>query len=222
MDGNIQIVVAIMADGEYKGYTVATHTQAFSSDAVLTSDAQGNLHLIWRDGYAGDTIYYATTEPDARAKLDRPSLYDVRTVILVGGMESISSILLFPLTLPWMFPGLILLVGWRLKRNDEDLTYKTSIVLLVIAILSYQMLKVLIFPTIVDYVPFSAWVDVPGGWQLPLRIGVPIGILGISIAIADWLRRRSMPSTLRYYLAVVLLDTILTLAIYGVNFMGAY
>jgi len=222
LDGHIQIVVVIMADGEYKGYTVASKTQALSSDAVLSSDAQGNLHLIWRDGSAGEKIYYTTTAPDARPKLDRLNLHDIKTVILVGGMESVSGILLFPLTLPWMFPGLILLVGWRLKRNDEDMTNKTSLILLVIAILSYQILKILIFPTMVDYVPFSAWVDVPGGWQLALRIGIPMIILGIAIGIAEWLRRRSTPSTLRYYLVVVISDTILTLAVYGVNFMGAY
>lgn len=222
LDGHVQIVVVIMADGEYKGYTVATKTQALSSDAVLSTDSLGNLHLIWRDGFAGEKIYYTTTAPDTRAKLDRLTLHDIRTVILVGGMESVSGILLFPLALPWMFPGLILLVGWRLKRNDEDLTNKISLILLVISILLYQTLKVLIFPTIIDYVPFSAWIDVPLGWQLPLRIGIPIAILGISIIIAEWLRRRYSPSTLRYYLAVVLIDTALTLAVYGVNFMGAY
>ncbi len=222
LDGYIQIVVAIMADGEYKGYTLATKTQAISSDAVLSADADGNLHLIWRDGYAGENIYYTTTEPDARAELDRPTFRDITTVILAGGLESAAGILLFPLAFPWMFLGLILLVVWRLIRNDEDLTNKISLVLLVSAIILYQGSKVLIFPTMVDYVPFSAWVDVPDGWQLALRFGVPVIILGIAIGVSEWLRRKSAPSTLRYYLVVVIVDTILTLAVYGVNFLGAY
>jgi len=222
LDGYIQIAVAIMADGEYKGYTLATKTQAISSDAVLSADAQGDFHLIWRDGYAGENIYYTSTAPDARAELDRPTFRDITTVILAGGLESVTGILLFPLAFPWMFPGLILLVGWRLIRNDEDLTNKFSLILLATAIILYQGSKVLIFPTMVDYVPFSAWVDVPNGWQLALRLGIPIVILGISIGVSEGFRKKSAQSTLRYYLAVVIVDTILTLAVYGVNFLGAY
>ena len=224
LDSNIQIAVAILENGEYKGYTIATKTQAISGDPVLAADGDGNLHLIWQDGVTGENVYYTTTDPMAREVLDRPSLQDITTLILAGGLESLTGILLFPLAFPWMFPGLVVVVIWRLVKNDEDLTNRVSQILLVLSVLLYQGSKVVIFPTMVDYVPFSAWVDIPSAWQLVLRIMVPLLILGISVGVAEWFRRRkeSEASTLTYYFVVVVVDTVLTLAIYGVNFLGAY
>lgn len=224
LDANVQIAVAVMEDGVYKGYAIATKTQAISSNPVLDADGAGNLHLIWRDGFTKKKVYYTTTDVVTRTELDRPMLRDVTTLILAGGMESLSGILLFPLAFPWLFPGLVLVVIWRLYKNDEDLTNKVSRVILVISILMYQGSKFLIFPTMAEYVPFSAWVDIPAAWQFPLRIGIPLLILGFGIAFSERLRKRSksLPSTLRYYIVVVLIDMVLTLGIYGVNFMGAY
>ncbi len=224
LDGHIQIVVLIMEDGEYKGYTVATKTQAISSDIALSADAEGNLHLVWRDGFSGEHIYYTTTEVEARDKLDRFTIRDLLTLVTAGGMESFAGILLFPLAFPWIFPGLVVVVVWRLIRNDEDLNNKASQAILGISILLYQGTKILIFPTIVNYVPFSAWVDIPVSWQLPLRIAIPLFILGLGVAVSEWQRRRSklLPSTLRYYFTVAIFDMVLTLAVYGVNFLGAY
>ncbi len=222
LDSHIQIVIAVMSDGEYKGYNFATKTQAISSDAALSADSDGNLHLIWRDGFDRKNIYYTTTAQDARSELDRFHLQDVMTLILRGGMESVAGILLFPFAFLWVLPGLVLLVGWQLINNDEDLTQITSWVLLVVAVILYQGTKVVVFPTMVDYVPFSAWIDIAPTFQPALRLLIPLGIFGIAVGVAERARRKSMTSTLRYYFFIVIVDTILTLAIYGVNFMGAY
>ncbi|MBC8335841.1 MAG: hypothetical protein H8E29_11275 [Anaerolineales bacterium] len=222
LDGYVQIAVVVMENGAYKGYTIATKTQAISSDPVLDADGAGNLHLIWRDGYSKEIVYYTTTDAETRAELDRPTIRDILTLVLAGGLESLTGILLFPLAFPWMFPGLIVLIIWRLIRNDEDLSNKVSVALLVLSVLMYQGSKILIFPTMVDYIPFSAWVDIPASWQMVLRIGVPLLILGIAIWASEWSRKNQQPSSLRYYLVIVIVDTVLTLAIYGVNFLGAY
>ncbi|NQU31242.1 MAG: hypothetical protein HQ525_11295, partial [Anaerolineae bacterium] len=222
LDWYVQIAVVVMEDGAYKGYTIATKTQAISSDPVLDADGAGNLHLIWRDGYSKETVYYTTTDAETRAELDRPTLRDMLTLVLTGGLESLTGILLFPLAFPWMFPGLIVLIIWRLIRNDEDLSNKVSVALLIFSVFMYQGSKILIFPTMVDYIPFSAWVDIPASWQLVLRIGVPLLILGIAIWVSEWSRNKQQSSSLRYYLVIVIVDTVLTLAIYGVNFLGAY
>jgi len=211
-----------MEDGEYKGYTIATKTQAISGDPVVAIDGAGNFHLIWRDGYTKETVYYTTTNAETRAELDRPTLRDILTLFLAGGLESLTGILLFPLAFPWMFPGLVILIIWRLIKNDEDLSNKVSVAILVTSVFMYQGSKILIFPTMVDYIPFSAWVDIPASWQLILRIGVPLLILGIAIWVSEWSRKKRQPSSLRYYLVIVIVDTVLTLAIYGVNFLGAY
>ncbi len=224
LDGYIQIAVAIMEDGQYKGYTFATKTQAISNDPVLATDGVGNLHLIWREGFSKKDVYYATTDTEIQAIADRITLRDVSSFILSGGMEGIAGILLFPLAFPWIFPGLVVVIIWRLAKNDENVSDSASQIILAISILLYQGSKVLVFPTIVNYVPFSAWIDIPVPWQFPLRIIIPLLILGISIGFMEKLRKRGKdsPSTLRYYFIVVLLDMLLTLAIYGVNFLGAY
>lgn len=224
LDTNIQIAVAIMEDGAYKGYTIATKTLAISSDPVLATDGAGNLHLIWRDGFTKKTVYYTTTDAETRAELDRPTLRDASTLILSGGLESLTGILLFPLAFPWIFPGLVIVIIWRLIKNDEDLSDIASQAILVVSILLYQGSKVLVFPTMVDYIPFSAWVDIPSAWQFPLRVAIPVLIFGFAIGVSERQRRRSksLPSTLNYYFTLVIVDIILTLAIYGVNFLGAY
>lgn len=224
LDAQVQVVVVIMANGEYTGYTVATKTPAFSSDPALAADKAGNLHLIWRDGYTGENIYYASTASNAKAVLDKPVLQDLKTLVLAGGMESFAGILLFPLASPWLFPGLVLVVFWRIRKNDETLDNRISQIILIISLLLYQGTKVLIFPTIVEYVPLSAWIDIPFSWKLSLRIATPLLILGIAVAIAERKRRVSQApsSTLSYYFTVALVDMILTLSVYGVNFLGAY
>ena len=223
LDSYVQIATGIFSAGQFEGYTLATKTLNISGGAALSSDAGGNLHLVWREGAAGQHVYYATTAPEARAAIDHFAFEDIISVVLGGGLESIAGVLLFPLAFPWMFLGLVLLVGWRLIRNDEDLTHLSSRILLLAAIVMYQGTKLLVLPTMLSYVPFSAWMDVPAGWQFPLRIGVPLFIFGMAIAVAELIRRRQQTSsTLIYYFSLVITDTILTLAVYGVNFFGAY
>lgn len=224
LDVFIQIAVAFLQDGVYEGYALATRTQAISGDPVLAADGAGNLHLLWRDGFSQARVFYTTTDPASRAVFDRPMLRDVASLILAGGMESLAGVLLFPLAFPWIFAGLVLVVIWRMARNDESIEDRLSQVILGVALIMYQASKVFIFPTMVDYVPFSAWVDVPDDWALPLRIGIPLLIFGAAFALAERLRRnkKSPPSTLYYYFVVVIVDTALTLAVYGVNFLGAY
>jgi len=146
------------------------------------------------------------------------------TLILSGGLEAITGILLFPFAFPWMAVGLLLLIIWRLIQNDEDISQLPSKVLLGVAILSFQASKLLFFPDVLIYVPFSAWVDIPADVGLFLRIAIPLVIFGIGIGIAEWRRKKrtSPPSTLSYYIVVILVDTVLTLAIYGVIFLGEY
>ncbi|MBT3713637.1 MAG: hypothetical protein HOG15_09830, partial [Anaerolineae bacterium] len=224
LDGYVQIAVVFLENGIYKGYSFATKTQEISGDPVLAADGDGNLHLVWREGFDEEAIYYTTMDAEPRAIIDRPTLRDASTLILAGGMESLAGILLFPLAFPWIFPGLVIVVAWRMIKNDENISFRSSQILLIISILLYQGSKILVFPTVVSYIPFSAWVDISAIWATPLQFATPILVLGIAIALSEYLRRRSkeIPSTLRYYFIIVLVDMILTLAIYGVNFLGAF
>jgi len=225
LDSHIQIAVGIFEEGNYQGYTVGTHTTEISQNPYISTDAGGNLHLIWREGFSGNRVYYATTSPTAKGSLDRVVLSDFSNFLLSGGLEAITGILLFPFAFPWMAIGLVMMIILRLAHNDEDVTQRLSQFLLVLALVSYQISKLLLLPDMLIYVPFSAWLDLPEGLGVVLRIAVPIMIAGLGITAAEWRRRRSSdspPSSLAYYMTVIIVDTLLTLSVYGVIFLGEY
>lgn len=222
LNNNIQIVLGVFNNGEYQGYTVATKTETLSKDPVTKVDGAGNLYLVWREGAAGSQVFLSTTASEARTALDGVSSSDLPSLLLTGGLEAITGILLFPFALPWMVVGFVMLIVWRLIKNDEDLTFPTSKILLIIAIISYQVLKVLFLSPMLVYVPFSAWIDIPAHLELIYRVGVPLVIFTVALLAAQWFTRKSTPSSLTYYLVVVIVDCIFTMAIYGVILLGEY
>jgi hypothetical protein len=226
LDAYTQIAVCIFEEGAYQGCAIGTRTTEISQNPIIGVDDNRNLHLIWQEGHVGKKIYYATTSPEAKTRLDRVSLDDLPTLFLAGGMEAVTGILLFPFAFPWMAVGFVIMIGLRIARNDEDVTQRLSQILLVVALLAYQISKLMLLPDILIYIPFSAWVDIPEGAGKILRILVPIIIIGLGIFGAE-LRRRRRPedspvSSLGYYMTAVLVDTVITLSIYGVIFMGEY
>ena len=226
LDAVTQIVVCVFDEGVYQGCTIGTRTAEISQNANIAADKSGYLHLLWQEGYAGKRIYYATTALGAKAELDRIALEDLPSLALEGGMEAATGILLFPFAFPWMAIGFVIMVGLRLFRNDEDVTQRLSQFLLVVSLISYQLSKLVILPDILLYVPFSAWLDVPEGAGNVLKVLVPIIIIGLGISVAEYRRRKrqsdSPMSSLGYYMTAVLVDTVITLAIYGVILMGEY
>ena len=226
LDAYAQIALCFFEEGVYQGCTIGTRTTEISQNPIIALDDSDNLHLIWQEGHVGKRIYYATTSPEAKSRLDRVSLDDLPTLFLAGGMEAITGILLFPFAFPWMAIGFVIMIGLRIARNDEDITQRLSQILLVVALIAYQISKLMLLPDILIYIPFSAWVDVPDGVGSVLKILVPLIIIGIGIFAADWRRRRrqsdSPMSSLGYYMTAVIVDTVLTLSIYGVIFMGEY
>lgn len=224
LDQYIQILIGVYEDGEYQGYTVGTRTTEISGDPLIFLDKNKNLHLIWQEGSSGNRVFYATTAPEARANLDRISMGDMPNLILAGGLEAVTGILLFPFAFPWMIVGLAIMIVLRLVRNDENVSQPLSIFLLIIAFLSFQGSKLLFLPDILVYVPFSAWLDIADGVGMFLRFAVPIIIFILAILVAEYRRRRitSPTSSLSYFFTIILLDTLLTLSVYGVIFLGEY
>jgi len=224
LDSNVQIVVGFFWGGSYQGYSVATKSSQITRDPRLDIDQSGNLYLIWREGTSGERVYYATTAPAGKAILNRVVLADFPDLIMTGGLEAVTGMLLFPFAFPWMAVGLLIVVIWRLARNDEDITLPLSKLILGISLITYQVSKVLFFPDVILYVPFSAWIDVPPGISAVLRYGLPVLFFALGITVAEWRRRRQSapPSTLIYYIIVVAVDIFCTLAVYGVVFMGEY
>lgn len=218
-----QIAVLVFAEGELQGHEMATKTESFSRDAILDVDASGQLHLIWREGAQGETVFYATTAPDAKNALDNLSQEDVFGALLTGGMESVTGILFFPVAFLWLLPGLGLMGLWKLHISDDEFSHPVTILLFIISVAVYETIKVLFLPTMTVYVPFSAWVDVGPAWRRPLLIGVPIAIFALAALAATVVYKRAeSKSGLLAYFALAATDAILSLAVYGVNFLGVF
>lgn len=219
-----QIAILIFSEGSLRGYQVASKTKSSSTDPVLLSDPPGDLHLLWRQGAMGRDIYFASTSPIIRTELNRITSLDVIDLVLTGGMESLVGILFFPwIGIGWLLPGLVL-VGIHKLIKDSDSISRSLLarLLLGIAILVYQGTKLLVLPSITFYVPFSAWIEIPGSWRMPLQIGVPLAILTLAFLAAWLVRRRHTDSAVMLYLVFVAVDALFTLAIYGVGFLGVY
>ncbi|MEJ2707398.1 MAG: hypothetical protein P8074_07265 [Anaerolineales bacterium] len=223
LDVQLQIATLVLRDGKVQGFSMAGKTDRISDDAVIAADSQGNLHLVWREGAGGNKVFYATTEPQARAELDRINAGDMIGAALQGGMESFVSVALLPVIgFGWLLPGLLVVGIYKLFRDYENMHDLVSWIPLIIAILMYEGLKWVTLPTMTSYVPFSAWLEIPSAWDAPLRLGMPILIFLVAAFVAYRMQKRYSASTLVFYMALGLTDAILSLAIYGVNFLGVF
>lgn len=219
----VQMAVAIFKDGEFVGYEVAAKTEGLSQEGTLATDGDGNLHLIWREGAGGRRLYYATTSPALRESLDALTSEDWLTAVFAGVFEGATGLAFFPLAMLWLLPGGLILGIRQLRVEDETVSTLSAYFLLGISLILYQLTKLLVLPTVLTYVPFSAWIEIPVRWEVPLRIIYPILSMVISIAVAEWFRRkRPATSTLLYFFIVCLVDVIFTLSVYGVAFLGNF
>ncbi len=223
MNAQLQNVVLLFEDGQYRGYSLASKTGQISDYPVLSVDRSGNLYLVWQEGARKQDIYYATTEPGAVVVLDGLSTGDFVNAVLEGGMESLVSLAFMPfLGFGWLLPGLIVIGIWKLIKDEESVSQPSSWPVLIIAIILYYSTKMMTLPTIATYVPFSAWIYIPTDWELALRIGVPLTIFAISLFVAFKVSVKYSDSAVLFYVVLALTDALLTLAIYGVNFLGVF
>lgn len=221
-DSMLQIVMAIFESGKFKGYSPISKTMAISTDPAMAFDGAGNFHVTWREGSGSAEIFYATTSSDAMLNLDKVEANDVYNALLQGGMDSAASILLFPVFgLGWMLLGLLILIVWKQIQDYETLQDTSSKIVLIVAVFAYLSTKVISFPTILTYLPFSAWIEIPRGYNAPIQWSVPAIIFAVAVLSANWVRWKFKDSTLIYYTALTATDAILTLAIYGITFFTA-
>ncbi len=223
LDAFQQIAVGVLDEGAFQGYAFVSRSQQLSDEPHLAADAAGYWHVLWRDGAFGQRVFYATNEPQARQQLDALTAGDFINAALEGGLESLTSILLLPIIgFGWILPGLVVLGLWKLLRDDESVHDPASWPALLLGLALYQGAKWISLPSMSVYVPFSAWLDVPPAWRLPLQVSVPLLILAAGIAFAVRVSRRHNRSTVLFYLVAALVDALFTLAVYGVILLGVY
>ena len=219
----VQMAVAIFKDGKVIGYEMAAKTEGFSQEGTLVADSEGNLHLLWREGGGGRKLYYATTSPTLKASLDTLTGEDWATAAFAGFFEGATGMAFFPLAMLWLLPGGLILGIRQLRVDDDEVSGFVSFTLIGLSLILYQFTKVLVLPTTLSYIPFSAWIEIPSSWEWLLRIGYPLFTFTIGLVAAEILRRkRPSTSSLLYFFTVAMIDAAFTLAVYGVAFLGSF
>lgn len=223
LDAYVQVAAAFLQDGALRGYAWVSRSEQLVQEPHVLLDPQGYLHLLWREGAFGQRVFYATNEPQIRTALDTLTAADWIDALLEGSLESLTGILFLPIVgFGWLLPGLVVVGVWKLIRDDENIADWPSLIVLLLALGVYQAVKWISMPPMAAYVPFSAWLDIPAVWQMPLRVVVPLAALGLG-AVAAWrTARRRNRSAVLFYLVTGLVDALITLAVYGVIFLGVY
>lgn len=222
LDQQLEIAVLTFSEGRYQGYSIASKTHGISEDAVLGVDPGGDLHLAWREGSGGEAVYYTTTKSEAVQNLDKLETNDMFQLGLTIGLEGFTSIAFFPfIGLWWVLPGFALVGGWQLLRGNDRSGVLPDWSPSILAVALYMVMKFAFLPSMLSYVPFSAWMFIPEPREALLRIGVPAMTFAVALVVAEWMRRRSQGSQFSFYIAFAITDSLLTLFVYGVNIMGA-
>jgi hypothetical protein len=219
-DTAYQIGTLFFNDGQPDSYQLLSFTGGDSRSPYITSDADRWLYASWmeRGEIDGFRIMYASTNPVIVKSYAQLSGEDYQTLAARTGFGIISSALLFPFILMWMIAPIVLyLITFPLRRNNEGEMSTGVIISLLISIVGYWIAKFGFLGGITSYVPFSAWIPViPDRLALPLQIGIPALILGVSLGVA-WLftYKRQNPSSLLFLVLYLAVDGLLSAAIYG-------
>ena len=219
----VQVALAIFADGELKGYQIATRTKAMSLQPSIAVDAASNLHLAWLEtaGFWRFDIYYATTSPQAKAWLDRTSPQDVLLRAIDLGWGMLSGLTLVPFMVVWIFPPLLWIVLFYVFSGPDDLRTRRAQVALGIAVALYLGAKLLLLPGLLFYVPFLE--RAPSRFASAIVLGVPLATLTLALtAVYAYARRARDGSLFRAFITFVLIDTFLSLTIYSLGLFGGY
>lgn len=223
-----QVGLIYFAEGRPASYQLVSFGESNAYAPSLTSDPAGHLYLSWHSLRGGGAdLYLATTAPALGRALDAPTGEDAgwAAYTIIFGM--IQGVLFTPLTgllwsaAPLLFIGAVAFI--RRDRREPSAPVAALIVATALGLFWAGKWR-LLFQQAVAYVPLSAWLpDLPGWLGLPLRIGVPAAIGGLALWLAHRLTYgRQSPSVPLLTLITIGVDTLLTMAIYGGIFLGAF
>lgn len=223
-----QIGLLFFREGRPASYQLVSFGAGNAYAPSLTSDPQGHLYLSWlnlRSG--GSDVYLATTEPALGRALDAPTWEDAgwTAYTIIFGM--VQGVIFTPLTgllwsvAPMLFIGVVAFI--RRDRGEASMPVTALIIAAALGLFWFGKWR-LLFQQAAAYVPFSAWLpDLPTWLDLPLRLGVPATIAGLSLWAAHRLTYgRQSPSIPFFTLITIGSDTLLTMAVYGGLFFGAF
>jgi hypothetical protein len=221
-----QVSTAFFKDGDPVAYQLLSFTSASSSRPAILSDQAGHLYVTWleKGDLPGFVVFFASTAPDIREALGGITGRDVGRLSAETLFGLLSGALLIPFVLVWMVvPVVVMGLTSFIRRDDAGFASPGTLVSLTLAVVAYWVGKLVLLPGIWEYVPFSAWLPIIPSWlNFPLRVGVPLILTGLALLAAwHYTYRRQRPSPLYFLLIYVAVDGVLTVAVYGVLFLGS-
>jgi hypothetical protein len=214
-----QIVNLVFGGGELSGYQVASNTIHWSRLSNLVADQDGDLHLSWIEGLepGPSDVFYATTAPAVRDRVDGLTREDLLLAALNTVFGAVAGVPAIPLAIAWILPAFAW--AWVAGRfvGRPGARRVVWCVALVIAVVIYQGGKLYFSPQLLEYVPFSASIPfLPTALYAPLRVLTPICIAGLAtIGAALAVLRSDTRNLLAVSLVFLLIDAFLTVLIYG-------
>jgi hypothetical protein len=216
-----QVTAAFFQDGEPVGYQILSFTPSNSTFPAIFSDGEDQLYSTWleKGELPGWAIYLSSTAPNIKDVLDELTSDDIGRLSADVAFGFLTGALLIPIGLAWILPSmLILALSTRVLNARENLTSIRSIISTFLALIVLWVVKLGILPGMRTYVPFSAWIPILPDWSsMPLRIGIPLLIAIFSLLVAWYiLQRRKESSIFTLVLIYGVVDSVLTLGVYGV------
>jgi len=210
----IQVVLSLWRDGKLDGYQIIGQTRNTSLKPVLNLDDAGQLHAAWIDtaGFGQYDVYYASTAPAIRERLNRRTFSDIGLDVLDALWGVVQAMSFMPLVIMWaLFPTMVLAV-YIFIHPETTFDYVINKVMLVVAILIYTLFKYAL----------------RSGWLLDLKLpsSLSFGATNVILLITPmvitclaglvtWLTMRKRESTVLPSFGVfVAIDAVVTLLVY--------
>lgn len=222
-----QVGTAFFQGGDPTGYQLLSFTPADSTDPAIVSDAAGRIYITWLEKSTSRafSVFCASTAPDVQDALRPLTWLDVGRLSADTLFGLLGGALLIPLAMAWMVPAATIAgLTSAIRNQDAGLTRPRTLISLGLSLTAYWVSKLAILPAVFDYVPFSAWLPLIPPWlNDPLRWGVPLLLTGLGLALAwNYTYRRANPSMFLFVLITTAIDGVLSVAVYGVLFFGAF
>ncbi|MGD8603858.1 MAG: hypothetical protein PVF49_04710 [Anaerolineales bacterium] len=223
-----QIAILFFEAGQPTSYQLITFNAASSRLPYLSDDDDGYLYLTWiqRAEEEGNLIFFGTTNPELResiSQFDGADAVNVGSDILFG---LFSGMILTPIGIVWLLvPMVVIALTSMIRKEDEPFFALGTLISAVLAMASYWYGKYFTLQILdmTGYVPFSAWIPQIGNQQANLlRILVPSVIFVLSAIFAyRQTYGKENRSILFFMLFYSLVDSLLSLAVYGLLIYGA-
>jgi hypothetical protein len=223
-----QIAILFFEAGQPTSYQLITFNAASSRLPYLAKDDNGYLYLTWiqKGDEQGNLIFFGTTNPELResiSQFDGSDAVRVSSDILFG---LFSGMILTPIGIVWLLvPMVVIGVTSIIRKEDEPFYALGTLITAALAMAAYWYGKYFTLQILdmTSYVPFSAWIPQIGNQQANLlRILVPSVIFLLSAVFAyrqTYVKENR--SVLFFMLYYSLVDSLLSLAVYGLLIYGA-